>query len=127
MIIATLLTLLFFGGSGATLMTDGIDHLHDSIKSELSKGSARDGALDVVKKMKGINKDYGKEDGKDEKALIDLLENHGSSTADLQNLLAETNKLRVEYQRQMLDLRSDLKKTLTRDDWNKVFPVEKAK
>ncbi|MEH6588917.1 MAG: hypothetical protein V7746_01605 [Halioglobus sp.] len=127
MIIATLLALLFFGGSGSAVMTDGIEHLHDSIKSELSKGSARDKALDVVKTMKGITKDYGKADGKQEKTLIDLLENHDSSATDLQNHIAEANERRVEYQRHMLDLRSDLKRTLTINEWNKVFAMDKAK
>ena len=127
MIIATLLALLFFGGSGATLMTDGIEHLHDNIKSELSKGSTRDAAMDVADQMKHTNKHYGKADSKAEKALIKLLEDYGTSTAELQNHLSQSNERRGEYQQKMLDLRSDLKRTLTSDEWNKLFPMDKAK
>jgi hypothetical protein len=124
MLIAALVAFLFFGGSGATLMTDNIDRLHDSIKSELSKGNTRDAALDVAGKMKDINKDYGKADGKAEKALIKLIEDYDTSAADLQKHMAEVNESRSEYQQKMLAKRFDLKKTLTSDEWNKVFSAE---
>ena len=124
MIIATLVALLFFGGSGATLMTDNIERLHDSIKSELSKGSTRDAAMDIADKMKDTNKDYGKADGKAEKALIKLIEDYDTSTADVQNHLSQTNELRGEYQRKMLNLRFDLKRTLTSDEWHKLFSAK---
>ena len=127
MIIATLLALMFFGGSGATLMTDNIDRLHDSIKSELSKGSVRDAAMDVADKMKDTNKDYGKADGKAEKVLLKLIEDHDTTTAELQNHMAETNERRAEYQLAMLDLRSDLKRAVTADQWKKLFTAQGAK
>lgn len=126
MIIATLFVLLFFGGSGAALMTDGIENLQDSIKSELSKGSTRDAAMDVADQMKDINKDYGKADSKAEKAFIKLIADYGTSTAELQNNLSQINERRGEYQQKMLNLRFDLKKTLTSDEWNKLFAMTEA-
>jgi len=127
MIIATLVALLFFGGSGATLMTDNIERLQDSIKSELSKGGTRDAAMDVADKMKDINKDYGKADGKQETALIELLEDYGTSAADLQSHLAAANELRAEYQQKMLELRFDLKRTLTSSQLSSLFFVDSAR
>jgi hypothetical protein len=121
MLIATLVALLFFGGSGATLMSDNIDQLHDRIKSELDKGSTRDAAMDVAGKMKDTNKDYGKGDGKSEKALIELIEDYSTSKADLRKHMATVNESRSQYQQKLLALRFELKKTLTSAEWDKVF------
>ena len=121
MLIAALVALLFFGGSGATLMSDNIEQLHDRIKSELDKGSTRDAAMDVVDQMKDTNKDYGKGDGKNEKALIALIEDYSTSRADLRKNMAAANESRSQYQQKFLALRFELKETLTSAEWHKVF------
>ncbi len=125
MLIATLLALLFLG-SGANMMLDGIDQTRDNIKSEIVDESARNAALDVVKSLEDTAKDYAKADGDDEKALLKLIQDFDSTSADLKANMDASFQQRLAYQKEMIALRFELKDKLSRDQWVKVFPEGKA-
>jgi len=125
MLIATLVALLFLG-SGASMMIDGIDQTKDSIKSEIVDESARKAALDIVEKLEDTARDYAKADANDEKVLLKLVQQYGTTNADLKNNMDASYQNRLQYQQQMLALRFELKDKLTREQWDKVFSKGKA-
>ena len=120
MLIATMIALLFLG-SGANMMLDGIDQMKDNVKSEIVDESARKAALDVVDRLEDTAKDYAKADGKDEKELIKLIQDYGSSTADLKANMDASYQQRVQFQKEMIALRFALKDKLSREQWDKIF------
>jgi len=120
MLIATLIVLLFLG-SGANMMLDGIDQTKGNVKSEIIDESVREAALDVVKKLEDTVKDYAKADGKDEKELIKLIQDYGSSTAVLKANMDASYQQRIQFQKEMIALRFELKDKLSREQWEKVF------
>lgn len=120
MLIATLIALLFLG-SGANMMLDGIDQMKHNVKSEIVDESARKAALDVVDRLEDTAKDYAMADNNDEKELIKLIQDYGSSTADLKANMDASYQQRVQFQKDMLALRFELKDKLSREQWEKVF------
>ena len=120
MLIATLIALLFLG-SGAGLMLDGIDHIHDSVESQIADDSTRKAALEVVDRMKDMAKHFADTDSDGEKALLKLIQQYETTTAELKNHLDAVYQQRIEYQQQMLTIRFELKDTLSREQWDNVF------
>ena len=123
MLIATVITLLFLG-SGASLMVDGIDQMHDNIKQRIVDESSRKAALEVVDRMKATTKETEDTDNDGEKELLKLIQRYETTTAELQSHLNASYEQRVRYQQEMLALRFDLKDQLTREQWDKVFQTK---
>jgi len=86
----------------------------------------RNAALDVVKSLEDTAKDYAKADGKDEKALLKLIRDFDSTSAELKANMDASFQQRLAYQKEMIALRFELKDKLSRDQWVKVFPEGKA-
>jgi hypothetical protein len=130
MLIATLIALLFIG-SGANFMQEDIDKLEDRIKAEFGddtmKNARLNTALEVVDDMDDTTEDYADFDADQEKALIKLIQQHDSTTTDIQGNMDISYQKRVEYQQHMLTLHRELKGKLSRDDWSKLFSADKAK
>lgn len=130
MLIATLIALLFIG-SGANFMLEDIDKLEDRIKAEFGddtmKNARLNAALEVVDDMGDTTEDYADFDADQEKALIKLIQQHDSTTTDIQGNMDISYQKRVEYQQHMLTLHRELKGKLSRDDWSKLFSADKDK
>lgn len=130
MLIATLIALLFIG-SGANFMQEDIDKLEDRIKAEFGddtmKNARLNTALEVVDDMDDATEDYADFDADQEKALIKLIQQHDSTTTDIQGNMDISYQKRVEYQQHMLTLHRELKGKLSRDDWSKLFSADKDK
>ena len=120
MLIATLIALLFLG-SGAGLMLDGIDEMEDNIKSQIQNEDTRKAALAIVDRMEDTTKDYADADGDGEKDLLKLIQRYETTTAELQSSLDASYDQRIQYQQKMLALRFELKNTMSREQWDKVF------
>jgi len=120
MLIATLIALLFLG-SGANFMLDGLDQTKDNVKHQISDDSVREAALVVVKRLEDTAKDYAKADGKDEKALLKLIQDFDSSAAEVKANMDASFQQRLAYQKEMIALRFELKDKLSREQWEKVF------
>jgi|GEM_PF-2157311 len=123
MLIATLMALLFLG-SGAGQMMDGIDQMHDSIKSEIADEDTRKAALGIADRMKDSTKNFADIDADGENELLELIQQYETTTADLQKHLDAAYQQRINYQQAMLALRFELKDGLSREQWNKVFAAE---
>jgi hypothetical protein len=125
MLIATLVALLFLG-SGANMMLDGIDQIKDDIKSRIVDENTRNDAFEVVKKLEDIAKDYAKSDSDDEKELLKLIQDYETTTTELKNNMDASYRSRLDYQKKMLAQRFELKDTLSREQWAKVFVEGRA-
>lgn len=123
MLIATMIALLFLG-SGASLMLDGIDQMHDSIKSEIADEGTRKAALDIADRIEDTAKDFADIDADGEKELLALIQQYETTTADLQKHLDAAYQQRINYQQAMLALRFELKDKLSREQWERVFAVQ---
>ena len=121
MLIATLIALLFLG-SGASAMLDGIDQMHDNIKSQVADDSTREAALEIVGRLEDTAKGYADADSDSEKELLKLIQRYETTTAELQTHLGAAYEKRIQYQQEMLALRFKLKDQLTREQWEKIFP-----
>lgn len=126
MLIATLVTLLFLG-SGASVMLDSIDQMHDNIKSEIVDDITRKAALEIVATMEDTTKDFADADSDGEQELLKLIQQYETTTAELQSNLDAAYEKRIQYQQEMLALRFKLKDQLTREQWDKIFSKEKLK
>lgn len=130
MLIATLIAVLFLG-SGANFMLEDLDQLHDRIKAEKGDDVNRNGmlnsALEVVDEMEDISKDYADADADDEKALLKLIQQYESTSIDIESNINISALKRVEYQQQMMVLRTQLKSKLGRDEWAKAFSTDDTK
>lgn len=124
MLMATLIYLLFLGSS-ANLMLDGIDQMKDNIKSEIVDEGARKAALGVVERLEDTSKDYAEADSDDEEELLKLIQQYETTTAELQKNMDASYDRRIQYQKEMLSLRFELKDTLSGEQWSKVFSKEK--
>ena len=120
MLIATLLALLFLG-SEAGLMLDGIDQMEDNIKSQIQNEDICKAVLDIVDRMEDTTKDYANADGDGEEDLLKLIHRYETTTAELQRNLDASYDQRIQYQQAMLALRFELKNTMSREQWDKVF------
>lgn len=120
MLIATIIALLFLG-SGASMMLDGIDQMKDNVKHEITDETTRKAALDIVEKLEDTARDYAKTDSKDEEELIKLIQAYSSTTQDLQANMDASFQKRLQYQKNMIAHRSELKDKLSREQWAKVF------
>ena len=125
MLIATLITLLFLG-SGASMMLEGVDQMHDNIKDRIVDESTRKAALDIVGSMKDTTKDYDDADNDGEKKLLKLIQQYETTIAELQDHLDASYDQRIQYQQAMLALRFELKDQLTREQWSKVFTKDRS-
>lgn len=121
MILATLVTLLFLGSGGGTML-DSVEQMHDSIKSEIADAGTRTAALEIAAQMEDTTRDYADADSNSEKELLDLVERYETTTAELQKHLGAAYEKRIQYQQEMLALRFKLKDQLTREQWEKIFP-----
>ena len=130
MLIATLIAVLFMG-SGANFMLQDLDQLHDRIKDEkgvdVNRNDMLDSALEVVDEMEDTAKDYADADADDEKALLELIQQYESTAIDIESNIDISALKRVEYQQQMMVLRSQLKSKLGRDEWANVFSTADTK
>jgi hypothetical protein len=115
-----LLTILILGGS-STGMLDYIADTRDNVKEVMIKDERRNEALSTIKAMKKItkarNKQVKRASSEFRKAFA------GADTSDEQ-LEAIWNRYFVavnQYDREIVDLRFELKDQLTREEWEAVF------
>ena len=120
MLMATLLLLLSLG-SGASLMLDGIDQMKHNIKAGIVDETARDAALEVAGNLKDTTKSYADADSDVEKELLKLIQRYETTTDELKNTMDISYQRRLQYQKEMLALRFELKSKLNQEQWDKVF------
>ena len=115
-----LFTVLLLGGTSSFVL-DFVADTRDNVKIVVPKGERQKAALDMLKAMKKTERTYRKHlrtAGKELYKALDLPDDveselHGVWTAHF----AEVQ----HRNREMLDLRFELREQLTREEWGKIF------
>ena len=122
MLIAIFTILFLGGGSSATL--DFIADTQDNVKLVMEKGDRRKEALVTLKAMKkraGAHYDVAKTTSKD---LNGALGNVEDQDEEIDMIWYRYFAQREAYNRDMIDLRYQLKDQLAREEWQQVFAAE---
>ena len=121
MLIALLTVMLLGGGSYdlSTFIAEG----QDKIESAVDDPQRRQTALDILLAME----DFMSSDNSETSALIERTQQAFSeekvwSAEELDALFAEARTLKAERAERFIELRLELKATLTSEEWAEVFP-----
>ncbi len=115
-----LFTILFLGG-GTTEVLDFIADAKDSIKVIVVDDERRQDALDIIKVTKKRTTAHNKNLDKLIKQLHKNLREHGGTESDIDAMWDQHFDLTREYDRNMVDLRFQLRDQLTREEWQQIF------
>ncbi len=115
-----LLTILILGGSN-TGMLDFIADTQDTVKVVMEKDDRRKEALSTLKAIKKRTEAHNKMVKGASKDLNKSLTNNDVTEADIDTIWHRYFAQREAYNRDMLDLRFQLKDQMTREEWQQVF------
>ncbi len=118
-----LITILFLGGSSSGVL-DYIANTRDNIRQVMPKSDEQKAALTTVKAMKKRSKARNKVAKSTAKALDKAYKDHAGGGADVDAIWDELFVEIGQYNRDMLDLRFELKEQINREDWEKIFSEE---
>lgn len=123
MLAAILAGFLFYFGFHHDVNTNQyIDNLQQGIQTELSDKAQKSEALAVIKKMKEETKIYFKSTKESSASLVkELTKEQIVPDAEFASAFDQLNTDRATYQKKMLALRGELKKKISRDNWEKIF------
>ncbi len=119
MIIALVLTYLFFGGSSSMLALQGHSpaDFEKAIKSVVADEDRKKGALTEIDLWNKTLKEQDKAVIKDQKGLLGSLERHDTTRAEVDQLDAKLDETFHEMDRNFLDTRFRIKAILSKEDW----------
>ena len=115
-----LFTILILGGSN-TGMLDFIADTQDTVKVVMEKDDRRKEALSAIKAIKKRTETHNKMVKGSSKDLNKALADNDVSEADIDTIWYRYFAQREAYNRDMLDLRFQLKDQMTREEWQQVF------
>ena len=119
MIIALVLSYLFFGGGSSMLALQGHSpaEVESALKHAVADGNRKTGALDEVALWKKKLKVQDETAGKDQKALVKYLKRRDTTRAEIDQLDAKLDETFHEMDRDFLDTRSRARDFLTKEEW----------
>ena len=115
-----LFTILFLGGS-PTGMLNFIADSQDTVKVIMEKDDRRKAVLATLKQTKKRTEAHNKVVKVASKDLSKALSSDEVTEADLDAIWQGYFASRADYNRDMLDLRFQLKDQMTREEWQQVF------
>ena len=115
-----LFTILFLGGS-TTGMLDYIADTQDTVKVVMEKDDRRKEALATLKAMKKQTNARNKMVKSASKDMSKTLSGGDVTEAGIDVVWDAYFSQRAAYEREMLDLRFQLKDQMTREEWQQVF------
>lgn len=119
MLIAIFVTMLLGGGSMAAM--DYIADTRKDVKTVIVDTDRRGSALSTLKKMKKRASAMNKQAGKNSKRLKKTLQQHDATDAAIDAIWSEQFAAVDQYNRDMIDLRFQLKEDVTREEWQQLF------
>lgn len=115
-----LFTILFLGGSN-TGMLDFIADTQDTAKVVMEKDDRRKEALSTLKAIEKRTEAHNKVVKGTSKDLNNALGNNEVTNEEIDTIWHRYFAQREAYNRDMLDLRFQLKDQLTREEWQQIF------
>ena len=120
-----LLFMYFFGSSGTSALNEALAHAKSVIKEDVQDTTRRAELIAIVDAAEKAAKDEASSRGTVVKKLANILQQHNAKRDDIETVLKEHRPEVEAYQEGMIKFRFDLKGTMTREEWAKIFPVEK--
>jgi len=122
MLVALLAAYLLGGGgvSGSILTPAVVKDIGKRIEVSVEE-PARAEAMAVIGDLKGEVKAFGKAFGKSGKELTKLYKDHGASASEMQAVLDDLDTEWAAAQTRSIDLRFELKESLTAEEWKAIF------
>jgi hypothetical protein len=120
MIVALVLSFLFFGGSSSMLALQGHSpaEVEKALKHVVVEDNRKKSALDEVDLWKKALKGQDEKADKDQKALLKALKRHDATRAEVDQIDAKLDETFHEMDRSFLDTRFRLKQSLTKEEWS---------
>ncbi len=115
-----LITILLLGDSN-TGMLDFIADTQDEVEVVMEKDDRRKEALSTLKAIKSRTEAHNKVVSGTSKDLNKSLADNDATEADIDTIWYRYFAQREAYNRDMLDLRFQLKDQMTREEWQQVF------
>jgi len=115
-----LFTILLLGG-GSTGILDFIADTQDTVKVVMEKDDRRKEALATLKETKKRTDAHNKMVKGTAKDMNKILSSDDVTDADIDTIWDAYFAQRADYNRDMLDLRFQLKDQMTREEWQQVF------
>ncbi len=115
-----LITILLLGDSNTGIL-DFIADTQDEVEVVMEKGDQRKEALSTLKAIKSRTEAHNKVVSGTSKDLNKALADNDATEADIDTIWYRYFAQREAYNRDMLDLRFQLKDQMTREEWQQVF------
>ena len=115
-----LFTILLLGGGGSSAL-EYIGNTRDAIKIVVLKGDLQKAALGTLKTMKKRTSAHNKVFKGTTKELDRAFRDHDTTGDDLDAIWAEYFVELNQYNNDMLNLRFELKESISREEWQVIF------
>lgn len=115
-----LFTILLLGGSSTSVL-EYISDTRDAVEIVLPKGDAQKAALSTLKAMKKRTNAHNKIAGKTSKQIDKAFNNHDITAEDIDAIWAGYFVEVKKHNNDMLDLRFELRESISREEWNEIF------
>jgi hypothetical protein len=121
---------LLIGGStagGLQLMQSGMDAhaLRKEIRTQVADGARRAQLDDIVERMEKETHEFAKEGKRYAKDTLELMERHDATRAQFDALYAKADAQAAVAVPRLLDLRTELRGSLSDAEWKAVFAAQK--
>ena len=125
MLVALLMAYFLGGGgtSGAILTEANVKQLAKSVESTVSEPARADAALGHVAELKKTVKGFEGRFGKSAKDLSKLYKDHSAGSKAMLSVIEDLNADWAAAQERAIDLRFELKESLTQEEWSALFDV----
>ena len=119
--IAALIAILFLGGGVDSSVLDFVAYIRGSVDEVVVDESRRAEARTTLKDMKKLTSENLKANQKTFKGLLAELSESETNAEAVEALWENYYKSIESYNEQMIDLRFELRDSLTEDEWQQIF------
>ena len=120
-----IMTILFLGGGSNTFL-DFVSETKGEVKEVVQDKDRRAAALDTLKLMKKEASARNKSTKKLTKLIGKQVKDGGPTTSELETAWSDHYETVDGYYARMIDLRFELRDSVTREEWQQIFAPEKS-
>ena len=120
-----IMTILFLGG-GSNMFLDFVSETKGEVKEVVQDEDRRDAALDTLKLMKKEASARNKSTKKLSKLIAKQVKAGGPTTSEFETAWSDHYETVDAYYARMIELRFELRDSVTREEWQQIFAPEKS-
>jgi hypothetical protein len=119
--LVALITNLFLGGGIEHAVLDYVKYIRGSVDDVVADEDRQSAAQATLREMGALTKEHTKANQKAFESLLSEIGEYDQDTGDTEPLWADYTQSVDAYNERMIDLRFELRDTLTRDEWAALF------